>query len=189
MKSGRRSAALAAFAMTVLVSVTAIGAGTASAYEFASTNDLNRAAGAPHVELVSAEPGNVTLGFATALDGYALIEYRVDGEVVDLGTNWITGDVLQPYVCVETTEWVCTGPATSIERSFAANSTVEVRLAITDHPEWSFDWTTFSAPPAETGDVSWPLTKADCRNGGWALFGFSNQGHCISYLTTSKDRR
>ena len=73
-----------------------------------------------------------------------------------------------------------------------------MQLAITDHPEWSFDWTTFSAPPAGTGGDGYarrdsepasPLMKSDCRNGGWDDYGFSNQGQCISYLMTSKDRR
>lgn len=181
--------------MTVVVAVTAVSAGSASAYDFASTNDQNRAAGTPHVELISAEPGNVTLRFTTAMDGYALIEYRVDGEIVNLGTNWVTGDVLQPYVCVEISEWICTGPSSSVEQSFPATATVEVRLAITDHPEWSFDWTPFSAPPPEASeaggriDEAEPFTKDDCRERGWEAYGFRNQGHCISYLETSKDRR
>lgn len=27
-----------------------------------------------------------------------------------------------------------------------------------------------------------PSGKQDCRNGGYAAFGFSNQGHCISFV-------
>jgi len=34
-----------------------------------------------------------------------------------------------------------------------------------------------------------PLTKADCMNHGWESFGFRNQGQCVSFVETSKDRR
>jgi hypothetical protein len=192
MKSGRRSAALAAMAMAMVVAVTAAPMGSAAAYDYPSTNDTNRVVGAPHVEVVSAEPGNVTLRFATETEGYALIEYRVDGVTVDIGNNWVTGGVLNPYVCVEMTLWLCEGEAASVDQPFQAAVTVEVRLAITSNPEWAFDWTTFEVPaaePAAAGDSSkaiGPSTKAECRKGGWAAFGFGNQGHCVSYVMTSK---
>ena len=194
MKSGRRVAALAAFAMVTMVALSAAPAGAGEPFVFQSSNTANQEAGAPHVELISAEPGNMTLRFAIGSEGYGLIEYRVDGVTVDIGDNFVTGDGLHPYVCVETYEdpWLCDGPARSIEESFPADATVEVRLAITSNSAWAFDWTTFSVPVAEPSSTSQaiaPSMKKDCMKSGWRDFGFNNQGHCISFVMTSKDRR
>jgi hypothetical protein len=32
--------------------------------------------------------------------------------------------------------------------------------------------------------ASTPLTKDDCKNGGWEQFGFRNQGQCVSFVAT-----
>ena len=34
-----------------------------------------------------------------------------------------------------------------------------------------------------------PVTKDNCKNGGWADFGFKNQGLCIQFVNTGKDSR
>lgn len=34
-----------------------------------------------------------------------------------------------------------------------------------------------------------PTNKDDCKNGGWADFGFRNQGQCIRFVNTGKDSR
>lgn len=34
-----------------------------------------------------------------------------------------------------------------------------------------------------------PTTMDDCKNGGWAAYGFSNQGQCIKFVNTGKDSR
>ncbi|KKR30522.1 hypothetical protein A2715_05895 [Candidatus Woesebacteria bacterium RIFCSPHIGHO2_01_FULL_39_32] len=34
-----------------------------------------------------------------------------------------------------------------------------------------------------------PVTKDDCKDGGWEAYGFSNQGLCIQYVNTGKDSR
>lgn len=51
-------------------------------------------------------------------------------------------------------------------------------------------------PQGETVDfqLTWtltsdPTTVDDCKNGGWADFGFSNQGRCIQFVNTGKDSR
>jgi hypothetical protein len=38
-------------------------------------------------------------------------------------------------------------------------------------------------------DPSDPAVKEDCKNGGWAQYGFRNQGQCIRYVNTGKDSR
>lgn len=34
-----------------------------------------------------------------------------------------------------------------------------------------------------------PVTKDDCKSGGWADYGFKNQGACIQFVNTGKDNR
>jgi hypothetical protein len=34
-----------------------------------------------------------------------------------------------------------------------------------------------------------PATKDECKNGGWVIFGFENQGQCIRFVETGKDSR
>ena len=34
-----------------------------------------------------------------------------------------------------------------------------------------------------------PTTKQECMNGGWAAYGFKNQGQCIRFVKTGKDSR
>jgi len=40
-----------------------------------------------------------------------------------------------------------------------------------------------TAPPAG------PQTKDDCKDGGWADYGFKNQGQCVRFIQTGKDSR
>jgi len=34
-----------------------------------------------------------------------------------------------------------------------------------------------------------PVTKDDCKNGGWEAYGFSNQGRCVQFVNTGTDSR
>ena len=40
------------------------------------------------------------------------------------------------------------------------------------------------APPSND-----PATKDDCKKGGWADYGFRNQGQCVRFIETGKDSR
>ena len=33
-----------------------------------------------------------------------------------------------------------------------------------------------------------PQTKADCKKGGYEEYGFKNQGQCVRFVQTGKDR-
>jgi hypothetical protein len=191
MKSGRRVAALAAFAMVTMVGLTAAPAGAAEEpFVFQSSNELNQAVGAPHVELLSAEPGNVTLRFASTMDVHGLIEYRVDGVDIGIGDHFAFKGILYDYICVETSQQWCEPTSSSVEMSFPAESVVEVRMAAVSDPKLSFDWTAFKVETQgdHDGGAEPQLTKDDCRRGGWEDLKFSNQGHCVSFVMTSKDR-
>lgn len=37
--------------------------------------------------------------------------------------------------------------------------------------------------------IASPTTKAECKKGGWASYGFRNQGQCVRYIETGKDSR
>lgn len=38
-------------------------------------------------------------------------------------------------------------------------------------------------------DILDPVTKDDCKNGGWEQYGFKNQGQCVRFVETGKDSR
>jgi len=44
-------------------------------------------------------------------------------------------------------------------------------------------------PDEEPGSPSDPVTKDDCKKGGWEAFGFKNQGQCVRFVETKKDSR
>ena len=173
-----------AITTTLLVLVLGLStAATALAYDYPSTNDANRDAGLPHVNLVQAGIGFVDLEFVNETNSLAFFEYRIDGQVLTSGDPHpvVVGDFIYEGVCVDgRAAPVCdAGPvATTIE----AASTVEVRLALGGERDWDFDWVTFDVLPDATA-------KDDCRDGGWAHYGFANQGQCIRFVETGKDSR
>jgi len=46
---------------------------------------------------------------------------------------------------------------------------------------------TFTVSPPEA-PVD-PVTKDDCKDGGWTAFGFKNQGQCVAFVETGHDSR
>jgi hypothetical protein len=154
---------------------------TALAYDFPSTNDINRTNNFPHVNLVESGAGFVTLQFVNDTNSLAFFEYRIDGEVLTSGTSHpvVTGDFIYEGVSLDSRN--VEDPVHAF-RTFEANSTVEVRLALGGERDWDFDWVTFEALP----DAS---TKDDCRTGGWEAYGFANQGQCIRFVETGQDSR
>ncbi len=45
-------------------------------------------------------------------------------------------------------------------------------------------------PTGDTQDApAGPATKAECMKGGWQSFGFANQGLCVRFVETGKDKR
>ena len=94
----------------------------------------------------------------------------------------VTGDVIHPGVCVDgRTPPACDpGP---VVRTFTANTTVDIRLALGGERDWDFDWTPFTV-----GQQEFPISKDDCKRGGWADFGFPNQGQCIKFVKDAEDK-
>jgi hypothetical protein len=48
--------------------------------------------------------------------------------------------------------------------------------------------TTTFAPAVTVHTPNGPTTPDECKNGGWAQFGFRNQGQCVSFVETGKRR-
>lgn len=59
------------------------------------------------------------------------------------------------------------------------------------NPNWSVfaDGMTFNDTTYDFDVIPNPETKDDCKNGGWAEYGFTNQGQCIRFVNTGKDSR
>jgi len=168
---------------TVLLTLGLLGAPALAdgdgSYDFPSTNELNRdrevpgreGQNAPHVNLVSATASTVTLEFVNEAPGLAFFEYRIDGVAVAAGTPHpvVSGSFIYPGVAAFSGDIV--------ERTFAADEKVEIRLALGGERDWDFDWTTF--------EVAAALTKDDCKKGGWVDLGFRNQGQCIASIVAN----
>jgi hypothetical protein len=178
-----RTPVAAVTSLALVAGLMLMAASPAWAYDFPSTNDANRAAGLPHVNLVSIGPHTATLEFVNPTTTLAFFEYRLDGETVGTEPHPVViGDVIHPGVCVDgrTPPACSSGP---VVRTFEAIHMVEVRLALGDERDWDFDWTPFAVGPFD------PTTKKDCNKGGWAQYGFVDRTHCVRFVQTGEDSR
>ena len=144
---------------------------------FPSTNDANRSLGWAHVDQVSVGDGAMTLEVVNPRGFASCFEFRSDGDtserIVPTHFNPAVTDGLYPFVCVNNETKL---------RTLAAERYVEVRLAFGAETEEQFAWTRFDL-------VHDPESKADCKDGGWADYGFRNQGLCVAFVETGRDTR
>ncbi len=144
---------------------------------FPSTNDANRSLGWAHVDQVSVGDGAMTLEVVNPRGFASCFEFRSDGDtserIVPTHFNPAVTDGLYPFVCVNNETKL---------RTLAAERYVEVRLAFGAETDERFDWTRFDL-------VHDPESKADCKDGGWADYGFRNQGLCVAFVLTGRDTR
>lgn len=160
----------------LLAALMALGVAAAPAfgngYTYPSTNDANRAAGGPHVNVVDTDIGEVTLEFVNPKSYVVCFEYRTDGDTSQAidSTNYNPAvDDLYPFFCMTND---------TRQMTFTPDEYVEVRSTFGAERDWDFDWTAFAVG-----------TRDDCKQGGWMDFGFENQGQCIRYANTGKDSR
>ena len=140
--------------MALLMTTLAIVPGV-SAYDFPSTNEDNKNGTntarpgviGPHVNLVEAGPGYVTLEFNMPESYLACFEYRTDGDasqITDPNGNFNPEiDELYPYYCLN-------GPETRTE-TIDCIGYVEIRSVFGGERDWDFDWTRFDALPQIKG--------------------------------------
>lgn len=141
-----------------------------------STNDINRENGWAHVNQLDERIGEADLEFVSTRAFASCFEYRTDGDTSQvIGTNYnpAVTDGLYPFFCVNN--------STRTE-TIEASEYVEVRMVFGAETDERFDWTRFDVLP----DAS---DKADCSDGGWATFGFANQGQCNRFVNGGGDSR
>ncbi len=141
-----------------------------------STNDANRNLGWAHVNQLSVGPGETELEFVSTRNFYSCFEYRTDGDTSQASgpnPNLEVTDGLYPFTCVNNSTATVT---------LQADEYVEVRMVFGAEKDERFDWTRFEVLP----DAS---DKADCFDGGWADYGFANQGQCVRFVNGAGDSR
>ncbi len=153
--------------LTLVMTAFAIIPMNASAYDFPSTNELNKnnenplryGQDAPHVNLVEADIGQVTLEFIMPYTYLACFEYRSDGESSQYGDIYphpvVTDDFYYYYFCMNSSN-------SPYEKTFYADEYVEIRLAFGAERDWDFNWTRFDVETAEVqpvGGVFIPVDK------------------------------
>lgn len=143
-----------------------------------STNDQNRDNGWAHFNVVDEDLGAVTLEFVTTRGFASCFEYRIDGEdpIDPDNFNPEIFDGLWPFACVSGGS--TTSPVTDVV-TLNANELVEVRMVFGAEKDERFDWTPILVASG----------KDACKRGGWADYGFRNQGQCIRYVNTGMDSR
>ncbi len=157
----------AVFALSLLTSglwVSRVANAAPATDPFPTTNAANKLVGRPHVNLISSNVGSVTLQFVKGSVGIAYFEYKVDGQVLTVGTAHQNpckpaANPLQVacgnkrYIADEEVEYpgVFVSQANSPQlRTINANSKVEVRLALGGERSWDFDWTEFNTIDTST---------------------------------------
>ncbi len=161
-----------------------------SSFDAPSTNELNQSKevpgregqDAPFVRFEEVGLLEVTLKFVNNTNSLAFFEYRIDGETVGTTPHpnpALAGDVIHPGVSLDGRG--IAEPVTAL-RTFQANETVEIRLALGGERDWDFDWTTFYVATS-------PENRDQCRDGVWEELGFRNQGQCIRFVETGQDSR
>jgi hypothetical protein len=108
-----------------------------------STNDINRANGWAHVDVVRVNPHAVAVRFIQPRNFLACFEYRTDGDTSQVlaengGVNYNSEvtDGLYPYVCLKA--------ANQVMRIRVAHY-VEIRMVFGAETDERFDWTRFDA--------------------------------------------
>ena len=141
-----------------------------------STNEANADLGWAHFVVDDVRIGEVDITFVSTRGFFSCFEYRSDGAPTDDPRDNFNPDVtdgLWDFTCIRNT-------TTSL--TLEADEYVEIRMVFGAERDERFDWTRVDVlPDARTAD--------DCRDGGWADYGFRNQGQCIRFVNTGKDSR
>ena len=119
-------------------------------------------------------------------DGVVHVGFTVDGTADPATCASDTADVATADGCMSLT----VDGSTTVTDSYGTISPdgVETELGSGAHPGWYAAWTNTGPEIGVRYDLTVspatlaPLTKEQCKNGGFADYGFSNQGRCINSL-------
>ena len=153
-----------------------------------SYNDANRNAGRPHFNIVDVTGWEVTLEFVNPHTGWPWAwDVRVDG-AAGTDDDWTGQTISQGPLSGEdfgqAYDRVSLGPAdeTVTETvTYQATELVEVIMRRGSEQSWYVPWVQIEPEQAES--------RADCMDGGYADFGFRNQGQCVRFVNTGQDSR
>lgn len=141
-----------------------------------STNDINKTNNWAHFNVLDTRIGEADIQLVSTRTFYSCFEYRADGDTsqsVGNNPNPSVTDGRYPYICVNNSTATFT---------VEAQEYIEIRMVFGAEADERFDWTRVDVLP----DAQ---TKDDCKNGGWANYGFANQGQCIRFVNTGHDSR
>lgn len=168
-----RTMVCVAVATMLLVGALAVPASAEQNAVTPSTNAINEANGWAHFEVVTTGIGQVTVDFISTRAFVSCFEYRGDRDTSEQlaengGENFnsLVTDGLYPYTCVR---------ANTVRRILDADEFVEIRMVFGAESDERFDWTRL--------DVG---TKTSCKDGGWASYGFENQGQCVRAVVSNR---
>lgn len=167
---------------TALALATAVPAAAAGDED----NQANREADRPHVT-TEVDGNDVQLDFVNPTDFTWSFDYRVDGEPEGTEDEWTGTEISEGPLAGQDFgvryETVTFEGAGSETVTVTAEEQVEVRLARGAEQNWYFDWITIEGE--ESPEEEAPLTKQDCKRGGWQEARFRNQGLCIASVVAS----
>lgn len=167
----------ATFGAALMLAIAMFGSAFATSHA-PSTNEENKTNGWAYVE-VESEDGEAELTLNSTRGFFSCFEYRTDGDTEqkdgDTNPNPAVQDGLYPYKCVNNSTDMVT---------VQADEYVEVRMVFGAEKDERFDWTRFKVEQPAVAE-----TKDDCKNGGFAAFGFKNQGQCIASVQSSQNSK
>lgn len=140
-----------------------------------STNDTNKTNGWAHFNEVDLQVGEVSVDFINPRSFASCFEYRIDGEPPTETANY------NPDVTDGLWEFQCVN-ASTVQKTFTADTLVEIRMVFGAETDERFDWTPIAIPAPPP-----PLAVDDCTSGGFEEERFSNQGQCIATVNANEN--
>ncbi|GAB2778149.1 hypothetical protein GCM10027020_34570 [Nocardioides salsibiostraticola] len=130
--------------------------------------------------------------FASLVDGVVEIEFMVDGTAEPATCASAPGDVPTADGCMTLTVNGGAPLTDSYGTIVPTDIPIETELGNGAVPGWYSAYPSGFGPNVGVdfdltiGPLATPRTAADCKQGGYASYGFQNQGQCVSSLKTNE---
>jgi uncharacterized repeat protein (TIGR01451 family) len=127
--------------------------------------------------MVLGQQVQITAPTATAADPL-IITFVIDQSLLPPGVTASSIEVRRNGVVVPDCIAAGATPDPCVQsKMFLASGDLEIVVRTSQASLWDF------------GVTAGPSNADACRNGGWAILGFANQGHCVRFVKTGKDKR